>query len=109
MSDVQDDAKLTTWDAADYLRSEEAIAEYITAALEEGDAKLAAAALGDVARARGMTGVARESGLAREALYRALSEEGNPAFDTILRVAKALGVRLVAAPAAHQSPPATTP
>ena len=84
------------WDPAEHLDSEEAIAEYITAALEDGDAKLVAAALGDVARARGMTEIARDTGLAREALYRSLSAEGNPSFDTVLRVAKALGVRLVA-------------
>jgi probable addiction module antidote protein len=84
------------WDPAEHLDSEEAIAEYITAALEDGDAKLVAAALGDVARARGMTEIARDTGLAREALYRSLSAEGNPSFDTVLRVAKSLGVRLVA-------------
>jgi probable addiction module antidote protein len=84
------------WDPAEHLDGEEAIAEYITAALEDGDAKLVAAALGDVARARGMTEIARDTGLAREALYRSLSAEGNPSFDTVLRVAKSLGVRLVA-------------
>lgn len=90
--------KTTQWDAAEYLRSEKAIAEYLTAALEDGDPKFIAAVLGDIARARGMSKVARESGLAREALYRALSQEGNPTFATVLRVAKALGIRLVAEP-----------
>ena len=88
--------KTRVWDPVEHLDSEEAIVEYITAALEDGDAQLVAAALGDVARARGMTNIARETGLAREALYRSLSEEGNPSFDTIMRVTKALGVRLVA-------------
>lgn len=84
------------WDPAEHLDNDEAIAEYITAALEERDAKLVAAALGDVARARGMTEIARETGLAREALYRSLSPDGNPSFDTVIRVAHALGVDLVA-------------
>jgi len=80
----------TLWDPADHLGSEEAIAEYITAALEDGNAKLVAAALGDVARARGMAEIARE------ALYRSLSAEGDLSFDTVLRVVKALGIKLVA-------------
>jgi probable addiction module antidote protein len=84
------------WDPAEHLDSDEAIAEYISAALEEGDAKLVAAAIGDVARARGMTEIARETGLAREALYRSLSPDGNPSFDTVMRVAKSLGVEFVA-------------
>jgi len=92
-------ATLRTWDPAERLDSEEAIAAYLTAALEEGDPKLVAAALGDVARARGMTQIAAETGLTRPALYRALSAEGNPELSTLLRVAKALGVRLVAQPA----------
>ncbi len=89
---------LTKWDPAENLNTDEDIAAYLTAALEEGDAKLVAAALGDIARAKGMSKVARDSGLAREALYRALSEEGNPALDTVMRVSKALGFKFVAAP-----------
>jgi len=89
--------KTRAWDPAENLKTDEDIAEYLTAAFEEGDVKLIAAALGDVARVRGgMTQVARDTGLAREALYRALSEDGNPALDTVLRVAKALGIKLTA-------------
>jgi probable addiction module antidote protein len=88
--------KTTPWDPADHLRSDEAIAEYITAALEDGDPKFIAACLGDVARARGMAMVAKEAGLSRESLYRSLSAEGNPSLGTIVRVAKALGIKLVA-------------
>lgn len=84
------------WDPAEHLNSDEDIAAYLSAALEDGDPRLIAAALGDVARARGMTRIARETGLAREALYRALSPEGNPELGTVLRVAKALGIRFVA-------------
>lgn len=67
---------------------------YVEAALEEGDAALVAAALGDIARAKGMTGVAREAGLGRESLYKALSSEGNPELATVMRVMRALGLRL---------------
>jgi probable addiction module antidote protein len=70
---------------------------YLEAALEDGDAAVIAAALGDVARARGMTDVARKAGLGRESLYKALSPGGNPELSTILRVLKALGLRLRAA------------
>lgn len=86
----------TRWDPAEYPRSDEAIAEYLTAALEDGDPKLVAACLGDIARARGMTRIARDSGLTREQLYRALRPEGNPELATVLCVAKALGIRFVA-------------
>lgn len=91
--------KTRPWDAAEHLGSDEAVAEYLSAAIEDGDSKLIAAAIGDIARARGMTRIARETGLSRESLYRALSEDGNPSFDTVMRVAKALGVKLVARPA----------
>jgi probable addiction module antidote protein len=84
------------WDPAEYLRSDEAFAEYITAALEDGDPHFIAACLGDVARARGMAMIAKEAGLSRESLYRSLSAEGNPSLGTIVRVAKALGIKLVA-------------
>lgn len=93
--------KTRPWDPAEHLGSDEAIAEYLTAALEDGDPRLVAAALGDVARARGMSAVARETGLAREALYRSLNPDGNPEFSTVLKVARALGVRLVAKPASR--------
>lgn len=91
--------RTTTWDAADYLRTEADMAAYLAAALEAGDAAVVAAALGDIARAWGMTEVARSAGLGRESLYKALSNEGNPEFSTILRVVRALGLRLEVAPA----------
>jgi probable addiction module antidote protein len=89
------------WDAADYLDRPEDIAAYLEAALEEGDPRLIAAALGDVARSRGMTRLAEEAGLGRESLYKALSRNGNPGFATVIRVFRALGVRLRAVPAKH--------
>jgi len=84
------------WDAADHLDTKEDMAAYLEAALEEGDPQLIAAVLGDIARARGMTQIARETGLGRESLYKALSTEGNPEFATVLKVIKALGLRLKA-------------
>jgi probable addiction module antidote protein len=84
------------WDAASYLRDEQEIVAYLQAALEEGDASVITAALGDVARAKGMSRIARKAGLGRESLYKALSPEGNPEFATVLRVLDALGVRLKA-------------
>jgi probable addiction module antidote protein len=91
--------KTRTWDPAEHLDSPEAIAAYLDAAIDEGDPALFTAALGDVARARGMTAIAEESGLARPALYRALSAGGKPEFATVMKVMKALGVRLSTAPA----------
>jgi probable addiction module antidote protein len=88
------------WDPADHLRTDEDMAAYLEAALEEGDPTLVAAALGDIARAKGMTHVAREAGLGRESLYKALSPAGNPEFATILKVVTALGLQLHATPAA---------
>ena len=86
--------KTTLWDSAAHLRSDEEIAAYIEAALEEGDTAFIAYALGVVARAKGMTQVAQDAGLSRESLYKALSLEGNPSFDTIMRVMKALNLEL---------------
>lgn len=86
------------WDMAEHLETEEDMAAYLEAALEEGDPPLIAAALGDIARAKGMTQIARETGLGRESLYKALSPEGNPEFATVLRVVRALGLRLHASP-----------
>ena len=71
---------------------------YLEAALEDGDPHLVVAALGDIARSKGMTNVARETGLGRESLYKALSLEGNPEFATVLRVIQSLGIRLRATP-----------
>ena len=87
------------WDPAEHLQSDEDMAAYLEAALEEGDAALFAAALGDIARAKGMSQLARETGLGRESLYKALSPTGNPEFATILRVVRALGLQLHATPA----------
>jgi probable addiction module antidote protein len=94
-------AKITTrpWDVAEHLETDEDMAAYLEAALAEGDPALVAAALGDIARAKGMTQIARETGLGRESLYKALSPEGNPKFATILKVVRALGLRLRATPA----------
>ncbi|MCB2020662.1 MAG: putative addiction module antidote protein [Rhizobacter sp.] len=93
----------TLWDPAEHLASEEDMVAYLEAALEEGDPNLIAAALGDIARAKGMTQVAREAGLGRESLYKALSPAGNPAFGTILKVVAALGLQLHASPAPAKS------
>lgn len=82
------------WDVTAYLESDEAIAAYLDAALEEDDPALLAAALGDVARAKGMTFIARETGLGRESLYKALSPEGNPEFGTVQKVVRSLGLKL---------------
>ena len=84
------------YDTADYLETEEDFAAYMEAGMAEGgdDAAFIAHALGDVARARSMSQLARDTGLTREGLYKALSGEGNPSFDTIVKVAKALGLRL---------------
>lgn len=87
------------WDPAEHFASEEDMAAYLEAALQEGDPALVAAALGDIARAKGMSQVARDTGLGRESLYKALSPDGNPEFATILKVISALGLRLHAAAA----------
>lgn len=89
---------LPEFDASHYLDSETAIADYLTAILDDGDPALLAAALGDIARARGMTDIARAAGLTREALYKALRPDARPRFDTITKVCKALGVKLAAHP-----------
>ena len=93
----------TAWDPADHLQSEEDMAAYLEAALEEGDPAVIAAALGDIARAKGMTQVARDAGLGRESLYKALSPAGNPEFATILKVVAALGLQLHASPVIAKS------
>ena len=82
------------WDAADHLESDEDVVAYLEAAFEDGDPALIAAALGDIARVRGMTRVAAEAGLDRESLYRALSPTGNPELATVLKVMQALGLGL---------------
>jgi probable addiction module antidote protein len=87
-------AKTKRWDPAEHLESEEDMAAYLEAALEDGDPALIAAALGDIARAQGMSQIARKTGLGRESLYKALSPDGNPEFSTVLKVVRALGLRL---------------
>jgi probable addiction module antidote protein len=89
-------ADLPEFDAAQYLDSDEIIAAYLTDILEANDAALLASALGTIARARGMTEIAKAAGITREALYKALRPNSAPRFDTISRVCAALGVRLVA-------------
>ena len=86
--------RTSPWDAADHLESDEDIVAYLDAAFEDGDPALIAAALGDIARARGMTKVAADAGLGRESLYKALSPNGNPEFATVLKVMQALGLGL---------------
>lgn len=96
-------ANLVPFDAAKYLSDDEAIAEYMNAVLEAEDLDLLLLALGDVARARGMSLVAKESGLGRESLYKAFAPGAKPRFDTVIKVARALGVRLEAHPVKQAS------
>jgi probable addiction module antidote protein len=92
--------KTRAFDAASYLKTEEDMVAYLEAAFEDDDPAVVAAALGDIARAKGMTQVAREAGLGRESLYKALSPEGNPELATVMKVVKALGLSLHARPCA---------
>jgi probable addiction module antidote protein len=82
------------YDSADYIDSPEAAAAFLEAALEDGDAQIIAATLGDIARSKGMATIAERTGLAREALYKSLSADGNPRLTTLLGVLKAMGLRL---------------
>ena len=90
---------LKKWDSAEHLKTEEDMAMYLEACLEEAgdDAAFIAKALGNIARAKGMSQLSRDTGLGRESLYKALSGDGNPSFATILKVTRALGIRLHAA------------
>lgn len=83
----------TKWDVAEFLTSDEAIAAYLEAAFEDGDPKMIAVALGDIAKAKGMSAIAREAGVTREALYKSLSDKGDPKLSTLIGVMKALGLR----------------
>lgn len=85
---------VTKWDASEYLETEEDMAAYLNAALEDGDTSVIAAALGDVARAKGMTQLSKETGITRDGLYKALSPTGNPSFDTVQKVVRAFGLKL---------------
>ena len=89
--------KTRRWDAADHLITNADRTAYLEAALQDGDAAVITAALGDIARAKGMSRIARSAGLGRESLYKALSPEGHPEFATILKVVRALGLTLHAA------------
>lgn len=93
--------KTTKYDVAEYLRTPEEMAAYLEACIEEanGDAAFVAKALGNIARAKGMTEIARETGLSRESLYKALSGERSPSLDTVLKVIQALGLKIHAEPA----------
>lgn len=84
----------TIWDPADHLTTADDVAAYLEAALQDGDPQLVAAALGDIARAKGMSQVARDAGLGRESLYKSLSSSGNPELATVLKVISALGLQL---------------
>jgi probable addiction module antidote protein len=86
--------KTAPWDAAEYLTTPSRIAAYLEAAFEDGDPALITAALGDIARAKGMTQIATQAGVTREALYKALSPTGDPRLSTFLGVLKALGIKL---------------
>ena len=95
MSRTKPKPKIKTlfWDSVAYLKSDEDIARYLEAVFEDGDPNLVAAALGDVARAKGMSKIAQAAGLGRESLYKALSTVGNPEFATVLKVTRALGLK----------------
>ena len=98
MSKTKAPLKLVAFDAARYLDDDEAIAEYMTAVLETDDPDLLLLALSDVARAKGMTQVAKDAGLGRESLYKALAPGAKPRFETVIKVARALGLRFTAQP-----------
>jgi probable addiction module antidote protein len=86
--------KTTKWDVVDYLKTDKDMADYLEAAMEDGDPAVIATAIGNIARAKGMTQVARKAGIGRVSLYKALSPDGNPEFATVLKVVRALGLRL---------------
>jgi probable addiction module antidote protein len=92
-------SKLAQFDAAEYLDNEEVIAEYLNAALEDEDPDVFLVAISDVAKARGMAQLAKDAGLGRESLYKALTPGAKPRYDTVLKLIRALGVELHAAPA----------
>ena len=92
--------KASDFDILEYLDSEEAMAAYLNAALEEGDVSMLGVALGDIARAKGMTGLSKETGVTRDGLYKALSQTGNPSFDLVQKVVNALGLKIEVAPKA---------
>ena len=84
----------TNWDASEYLETEEDMAAYLNAALEDGNTSVVVAALGEIARTMGMTQLSKETGITRDGLYKALSPAGNPSFDTVQKVVRAFGLKL---------------
>ena len=90
--------EITRWDVAEYLNTEADIAAYLNAVVEEDDPALLQAALGDIAKAKGMSSVARAAGVGRESLYKSLSMSGNPSFQTIANVSRAFGLKMVFEP-----------
>jgi probable addiction module antidote protein len=98
MTEAKAPLKLVAFDAAKYLDDDDAIAEYMTAVLETNNSDLLLLALSDVARAKGMAQVAKDAGLGRESLYKALAPGAKPRFETVMKVARALGVKFTAQP-----------
>lgn len=96
--------RTTNWDVTEHLKTDEDRAAYLEAVLEDADPALIATALGDLAKAAGMSQIARETGLSRESLYKTLSQDGNPGFATILKVMKALHLELHVTPRSGASP-----
>lgn len=97
------DVEFVPFDASKFLGSDDAIREHLEDAMESGDARVIAGAIGDVARAKGMSAIARETGMSRESLYRALSEDGNPQLATVLKVLEAMGLKLSIEPKASDA------
>jgi probable addiction module antidote protein len=102
---MSEQIKLSRWDSAKYLQSEEDVAMYFEACLDEAgdDAAFIAKSLGVIARARGMTQLAKDTGIGRESLYKALSGQGNPSFNTVIKVTHALGLRFRSSPIRAQA------
>ena len=96
--------KISKFDAVDYLDSEEMMAEYLTAAMEDENSDVFLAALADVAKARGITQLAKDTGLGRESLYKTLAPGAKPRFDTIMKITKALGISLTVKPVPIHQP-----
>jgi probable addiction module antidote protein len=96
--------KTSKWEVSEYLSTPEDIVDYLNAVIAENDLPLLQAALGDVAKAQGMTKISREAGVGRESLYKALSTSGSPSFKTMVKVMQAIGVQFVFEPAHHLAP-----
>lgn len=94
MTKHREKLKTSRWDMADHIKTEKDVIAYLDAALEDGDPALIAAVLGDIARSKGMAKIAKKTGLGRESLYKSLSRKGNPELMTVLKVVRALGLKL---------------